>query len=288
MAIRHYYYNGQLKKAIKVFANIFAGMRVRTGLNACGEVDEIEAPIRYGSTDRVASAIAARNTQNALYTLPMMSCYMTGIELAPDRMHGVNTTDRRSYLEQGGVYPDDIKSLRRVMPIPYNLQMELAIHASNTEQAYQILEQIMLLFDYDLQIQFNDAVFDWGKISKVTLTGFGNEEVYPVGTERRMLVWNLTFDFPIWISPPYEIRTEIIQSITLNISDIGGFELEEVDDDGNLVPFDPLVPPAVITPPGTVTPPDITQTYTPQHYDPTAEPCSNDPTVPSINLTFER
>lgn len=287
--IRHYYYNGQLKKAIKVFANIFAGMHVRTGLNACGEYDEIEVPIRYGSTDRVASAIAARNTQNQLYTLPIMSCYMTGIELAPERLHGVNTVDRRTYLEQGAVYPDEVKALRRVMPIPFNLQMELAIHASNTEQAYQILEQLMILFDYDLQVQFNDATFDWGKISKVTLTGLGNEESYPNGTERRIIVWNMTFDFPIWISPPYEVRTDIIQSITVAISDIDNFVLEEIDEDGNLSPFDPLTDRTYTNVPPTVDPANPAQPpYTPQHFDPTAEPCNNDPTTPSINLTHER
>jgi len=262
-------------------------MKVHTGLDACGEIRELEVPIRYGSTDRVASAIGARNTQNQPYTLPMMTCYMTGIELSPDRLHGVNTVDRRTYLEQGGVYPDDVKALRRVMPIPFNLQMELAIHSSNTEQAYQILEQLMILFDYDLQVQFNDATFDWGKISKVTLTGLGNEEVYPTGTERRVLVWNLTFDFPIWISPPYEIRNNIIESISLSISDITDFTLEEIDEDGNLAPFDP-VPPTFVTVPPTVTPVEpLPPPYTPQHFNPAEEACSVDPNTPSINLTHE-
>ena len=36
--------------------------------------------------------------------------------------------------------------------------MELSIYASNTDQMYQILEQILILFDYDLQVQFNDAL----------------------------------------------------------------------------------------------------------------------------------
>ena len=67
--IKGYYYNKQIKTAVMAFANIFAGLTVRTGLNGCGEVDEIEVPIRYGSTDRVASAIASGNTQNAQHTL---------------------------------------------------------------------------------------------------------------------------------------------------------------------------------------------------------------------------
>lgn len=32
----------------------------------------------------------------------MMSCYMTNLELAPDRRHGVNMIDRKSFMKQGG------------------------------------------------------------------------------------------------------------------------------------------------------------------------------------------
>jgi hypothetical protein len=236
--INHFYYNKQLKQAVITFAGIFTGLQVCTGKDGCGEVSFVEVPVRYGSTDRVASAIASGNTQNNLHTLPMMSCYMNGIELAPDRMHGVNQVDRRTYLEQGGVYPNDVKGIRRVMPIPYDLQMELSIYASNTDQMYQILEQILILFDYDLQVQFNDAPFDWAKITRVQLTGIANEETYPVGTDRRILSWNLSFNFPIWISPPMEIREDLIKRVTLTYGDIGSYKFNEYDEDGNLVPFD--------------------------------------------------
>ena len=143
--IKSYYYNQQLKKALIVFANLFSNLRVRTGLNACGEMDEIIVPIHYGAGDRVASAIATGNTQNKLHSLPIMSCYMSGIELAPERKHGHGIVDRRSYLEQGGVFPNDVKFIRRVMPTPYNLNFDLSIYTSNTDQAYQILEQLMII-----------------------------------------------------------------------------------------------------------------------------------------------
>src|ERR1017187_9839113 len=101
MTIRHYYYNQQLKKFILGFANVFTGLQVSGGADCAGNLIQMDVPVRYGSTDRVVAAIGAGNTQNKLHTLPMMSCYMTSLELAPDRMHGVNQTDRRSYLEQG-------------------------------------------------------------------------------------------------------------------------------------------------------------------------------------------
>ena len=212
-------------------------MQVTGGLDGAGNLIMMEVPVRYGSTDRVTAAIASGNTQNKLHTIPIMSAYLSGLELAPDRLHGVNQVDRRAYLEQGGVFPDDVKSIRRVMAIPYNMQMELAIYASNTDQMFQILEQILMLFDYDMQLQFNDASFDWTKIAKLYLRGLQNEENYPMGVDRRMIIWTLQFEMPVWISPPIEVRTDLIQSITLRIGDLDSLTLDEIDADGNLVPF---------------------------------------------------
>jgi hypothetical protein len=235
--IRHYYYAKQLKSCILGFSNVFAGLQVVGGLDGAGNPVVMDVPVRYGSTDRVTAALAAGNTQNKLHTIPMMSSYMTGLELAPDRMHGVNQVNSRNYLEQGGIFPDDLKTMQRVMPIPYNMQMELAIYASNTDQMFQILEQILMLFDYNLQLQFNDAPFDWTRITSLLLTGIQNEENYPMGVDRRVIVWTLNFEMPIWLSPPLQVRTDAIKSIAVRIGDLAALTLDEVDANGNLVPF---------------------------------------------------
>lgn len=247
--IRSYFYNSQLKKFIIGFANIFSGLQVRTGKDGCGEISEINVPIIYGSRDRVVSAIGASNTQNKQYTLPMMACYLVNLEMNPGRMKGTNQTDKRTYLEQGGTFPDDVKAVKRVMPIPYDMQMELSIHTSNTDQMFQILEQILILFDYDLQLQFNDAPFDWGKITSLFLTSINNEENYPTGIDRRVIVWNLQFTMPVWLSPPLEIRNEIIESINLRYGNLDDFNLSEIDENGNINPFtEPWATDSVQTP----------------------------------------
>lgn len=235
--IRSYYYNQSLKKFIVGFANIFSGLQVRTGMDGCGNVSTIDVPIIYGSRDRVVSAIGASNTQNKQYTLPILSCFQTGLEMDPMRIKGLNLVDTRTALEQGGVYPDDVKVIRRVMPIPYNMQMELAIHVSNTDQLYQILEQILILFDYDMQLQFSDAPYDWTKITKLFLLGINNEENYPIGIDRRAIIWTLNFNLPIWLSPPMEVRDEVIKSIHIQLGDLSNFNLTEIGDDGELTPF---------------------------------------------------
>jgi hypothetical protein len=197
----------------------------------------VPVPISYGSKDRVVASIGARNTQNALHSLPIMSAYMTNLELAPDRLKGVNVSDYRTFLKQGGIFPQDVEVIHRVMPIPYDMMMELMVYASNTDQLFQILEQIMLLFDYDLQLQFNDAPFDWTNITSLFLEGTQNEENYPSGTEKRMLMYSFSFRMPIWLSPPAEIRNQIIQQIKLSFGELDDLLINEYDENGNIVPF---------------------------------------------------
>ena len=237
MAITSYYYNKQINRYILQFANVFAGLSVRTGKGADGQITELEVPIVYSSKDRVVASIGAGHTENRLHTLPLMSCYLTGIELAPERRKGVNQMDRRTYMPQGGIFPDDVSVVYRLMPVPYNFSFELNIYASNTDQAWQIVEQLTMLFDPTLELQTSDKNLDWTKISSIELTGLNNEENVPAGTEKRMIIWTLTFTVAAWISAPADIKHNIIQKIILRYGDLGGFTLYEYDENGEPAPF---------------------------------------------------
>jgi len=234
--LSNYFYDGALRTYLLQFCNIFAGMQVATGRGQCGEVEMMSVPITIGSRDRVAAAIAAGNTQNRPFSLPIMAATMNGLALAPTRK-GVGTVDSRVYLPQGGVYPQDLKTVVRYMPIPYMMNVELAIYASNTDQLHQILEQILMLFDPVLQLQKSDSAFDWTKITSVELVGINNQENFPPAGDRRVLNWSLNFDVPIYISPPANIKDEMVKKVIVTIGDLDGFSINEFDEDGNMLPF---------------------------------------------------
>lgn len=235
--IPFYYYDGQIRKYLLQFCNIFAGLKVQTGKGECNEPEFMTVPIRVGSKDRVVAALEAGNTQNKPLSLPMMAASVTGLSLSPNRK-GVGVVDRRVYLPMGGVFPDDLRSVVRVMPIPYIMSVELAIYASNTQQLHQILEQVLVLFDPVLQIQTSDGAFDWTKLVSVELTGINNEENYPPGGDRRIITWSLNFEMPIYISAPLDVRDEIVRKIIIRVGDMDGFQVDEFDENGELVPFE--------------------------------------------------
>lgn len=233
-----YYYNKQINQYIKQFANVFAGVKAMTGKGSDGTITELDVPIIYGSQDRVVASIGAGNTQNRLHNLPIMSCYLTSIDLAPERRKGVNNVDRRTYMKQGGIFPDDVKVAYRIMPIPYNFTFDLSLYVSNTDQAHQILEQFLMLFNPTLQLQINDAAMDWTKISSIELLSINNEENHPSSTEKRMIIWTMSFSVMAWISVPMDIRNNIIETIILRYGDLDKFQLYEYDSNGNPEPFE--------------------------------------------------
>lgn len=235
--IKNFWYDEQLRNYLLQFVAIFQGLLVKTGKGECDESQYITVPCVIGNKDRVVAALMAGNTDNRVFSLPTMSVFMSGLELAPERRKVQAHVDQRVTMRTGGVFPDDLTVVKRVPPVPYNMTIELSIYASNTMQLHQILEQILVLFNPDLQIQKSDAPFDWTKITKVELTGISNEENYPASQDKRMIVWTLTFEVPIFLSVPMGVKDDLVRKVIIQIGSLDTMVVNEVDENGELTPF---------------------------------------------------
>ncbi|MGZ8924244.1 MAG: tail sheath stabilizer and completion protein [Nitrososphaeraceae archaeon] len=222
MAIQHngYWYKAQIVCYINQFMSIFEGLQVQIGKRNTDEEQLIPVNIRYGHMDKVVAALMAENTQNKPIKLPAMSAYMSGFKLAMDRAAGVGTERRNTYVEVGGLVPDDMKVIHQRKPLPYDLSMDLYIFASNTNQHLQILEQILPLFDPSLNIQISDAPFDWTRLTHVELTDIILDTNYPIGVDRRIVHSTLKFTMPIWLDIPAVVRRDFIERIYLRIGTV--------------------------------------------------------------------
>ncbi len=224
-SLDNYFYAGQIRKAQIQFAAIFSELRVKIGKNDFkSQTDMITVPVKMGSMDRVVASIMASNTQNKPISVPAIATNMLGVEPAWDYIKGSNQQARHTAFPVGGTLPDDGKVIYKLMPFPWLLNMEAAIIASNEYQHQQMLEQILLLFNPDLQIQFSDGYNDWSKISKVELTGVGLDTPYPLDAERRLITTTLNFQVLCYLSPPFNVRDNYIKKIKLRISELNRTE----------------------------------------------------------------
>ena len=231
-SVGHYFYDGQIRKILVQFAAVFSELQVAIGKNGFDSATNlITVPIKLGTADRVVAAIMAGNTQNKPIRLPALAAQMTGMDLALDYVKGSNQVSRDTTFPVGGTLPDDGKVIYKYMPFPYWIDMELALIASNEYQHQQMLEQILLLFNPDLQIQISDVYQDWTKITHIELTGI--ETPYPSDTERRVITSNLQFRVLCYLSPAINVKDNYIKKIKLRIASMKfdeTFEEFQLDD----------------------------------------------------------
>jgi len=223
--LNEYYYQEQIRKYLIQFMAIFSGLQVSVGeSSAKRDTNLIRVPIIHGSKDRVVGAILASNSPNIPTKLPALNSHITGIQIATDRMKGQGTTHTHTTFPRGGVFPDDIKTVNKLMPIPYHFQTELNILTSNLKHKYEILEQIFLLFRPDLRFNTSDDYNDWTALNEVKLNNISLEENYPQGSESRVLSTSLEFQFLAYMSAPAQITENNIQKIQVRLKALEGNE----------------------------------------------------------------
>jgi len=220
--LSNYYSQNQIKKYLIQFMSIFSGLQVSVGKNDFNSQSNlIRVPVVHGSKDRVVAHILARNSPNVPVKLPLLSVRFTDMELAVDRMAGMRTVDATVAFPRGGVFPDDLKTVHRLKPIPWRIKGEVNVLTSNLHHQYEILEQIALIFDPDLIIYTSDDPHDHTSINRVSLLSVDNEENYPAGQERRILSISFSFQIDAWISAPVEVKEDLIAKIKVRIQNIG-------------------------------------------------------------------
>lgn len=232
MAIRKdgYYYNHQLRSYILQFMAIFTGLQVMTGKTDTRDEQLISVPIHYGDPDRVVAAIMADNTQNKPIRLPTMSAYVRSIELDQQHWHGLGVERRETFTPVGGLVPDDVRVIKQRMPLQCVLGMDLYIYASNSDQYFQMIEQILPLFNPSLTIQTSDGPFDMTRLTKVELTGgVQSDSPFPTGQSRRIIQRSMQFTMPIWIDTPAEVRKEFIEKIYIRVGAVSTAAQESED-----------------------------------------------------------
>lgn len=228
-----FFYDEQIRRFLLQFARIFNNFEVEYGRNEEGTNHTlIRVPVRYGDSSRQVSTVMQNNSPNFLPSTPLMTFYITGLDYDRPRMQEPNFVGkmnvRQRYYDtatdtyettQGNAF-----TIERLMPVPYSLTINLDIWTSNTNQKFQLLEQIIPLFNPALEIQGTDNFIDWTSLTVVELVSskFSSKTI-PVGTEDPIDIATLTFKIPIWISSPAKVKKlGVVERIVASVFDANG------------------------------------------------------------------
>jgi hypothetical protein len=244
-----YFYDKQIRKYIQQFIRLFGGFDVQMGVNDQKMPIYQTVPVRYGDTNRMASHITRENSENVINTVPFIACYVTSLDMAPERRMNQQHVDKVQVYEKArdevtGEYTEEVGNrytVERHMPVPYNLTMNCDIWTSNTDQKLQLLEQIMVLFNPTLNIHTTDNPLDWSSLAYVEMknsqwssrsVGASVDDIIDVST--------LTFEMPIFINPPAKLKqqkliyTVINQLYSLDDVNLDAFDAKEAFDTSSL------------------------------------------------------
>jgi len=217
-----HFYDGQIRRYITQLIRLLSNFSYKDGDGALRQV-----PVMYGNITRQVAHIIRDNSENKLPSVPRMAAYVTNLEMDRTRIADASFVSKihireRAYDSNNKEYLNTQGknvTVERLMPTPYTLTMTVDMWTSNTEQKLQIMEQIMMLFNPSLEIQTTDNYVDWTSLSVVELTNISfASNTIPTGTETEIDVASMTFQMPIYISPPTKVKklgviTHIITSI---------------------------------------------------------------------------
>jgi hypothetical protein len=228
-----FFYDEQIRRFLLQFARIFNNFQVEYGRNEEGTNHTlIRVPIKYGDWSRQAQTVVQNNSAGFMPSVPQMTFYISGLDYDRPRMQEPYHVSKiavrqRTYdtatdsyeVTQGNAF-----TIERLMPVPYKLTIKLDIWTSNTNQKFQLLEQMLTLFNPALEIQSTDNYIDWTSLSVVELESSNwSTRSIPVGTENPIDISTLTFTLPIWISAPAKVKKlGVVERIVASVFDANG------------------------------------------------------------------
>lgn len=221
-----YFYDAQIRRYLLQFMRIFKEFKVSEGKRD-GVTYYNKTPVRYADMSRMVAHILKKGSENMVNSTPFMACSIQSLLIARDRTQDPMLVDtmqvsEREYNTGTASYTADQGNLyttKKMMPVPYNLTLNVDVWTGNTDQKLQLLEQVLVLFNPSLQLQQNSNPLDWTQLFEVELTDIQwSSRSVPAGVDETIDVATLTFVLPVWINPPAQVkRQKIINTIHANV-----------------------------------------------------------------------
>ena len=209
-----YSYHEIIKKTVVGFGTLFNNIERRRTSGAKTEV--MKVPLAYGPKQKFLARLRQlgdlSTRDQAQITLPRISFEITGIQydatrkVAPTQFirHTSGSTTNKGF-----------------MPIPYNINFELAILAKNQDDSLQILEQILPFFQPSFNITMNLVpALGEKRDYPITLTDVQYDDQYEGDYDtRRTLIYTLQFIAKTYLYGPVQDKSgEVIKKAIVDYS----------------------------------------------------------------------
>ena len=192
-----YFYHEILRKTVIGFGTLFNNINIRHKDASGTNFSVMKVPLAYGPMQKFLARIQQQPDleREIAITLPRLSFEMQGIQYDPTRKTGIAQT----FLAKSGTTAKKV-----YMPVPYNVGFELSIMAKLSDDALQILEQIVPYFQPSFNITINliDSIGE-KKDVPIVLESINYSDQYEGSFDtRRTIIYTLAFTAKTYLFGP--------------------------------------------------------------------------------------
>lgn len=201
----------QIERYIGQFMRVFSGFQVQDGVERNNQLLTKRVPVVYGNMSRIVATILNKRDFLTNNRIPMIAANMISLEPDPNNKRSPHHVDIRNVKSPNGAVLNQLSGPAFIM------NMELSVYASSTTELFEIVEQILLIFNPRVAIQTSSDLYDSNYITDIALTSIQPEIQYPMGTEQPIVTMSMTFELPIRLKYPRGFSDNIIEQIIANV-----------------------------------------------------------------------
>ena len=207
------FYHETIRKVIVSFGTMFNNISLVRKDNSGVAIQAMKVPLAYGPREKFLVRLNedADLTKQVAITLPRIGFEIKNLSYDPTRK--LNRVQQFKKVKGANTQQLDAQ----YMPVPYNLELELYIMAKQSDDALQIVEQILPYFQPDYTLTLND-MSDMGikRDVPVILNGISYEDDYQGDfTTRRALIYTLLFTAKFYLYGPVT-SSKVIKTVQVD------------------------------------------------------------------------
>ena len=207
------FYHETIRKVVVAFGTMFNNIQLVRRDNDGKVVQSMKVPLAYGPRQKFLVRLAEDPdlTKQVAVTLPRIGFEIADLSYDPSRK--LNRVQKFKKTKSG-----NSKTLEtQFMPVPYNVSFSLYILSKNSDDALQIVEQILPFFQPEYTLTINDMA-DMGikRDVPIVLNGITYEDDYDGDfASRRSLIYTLNLTAKFYLYGPVT-STSIIKTVQVD------------------------------------------------------------------------
>ena len=206
------FYHETIRKVVIGFGTLFNDIHITRKDSSGNVAQSMKVPLAFGPKQKFLVRLREDPsiTKSVAITLPRI-----GFEIGSISYDPVRKLNKIQKVKKAGSSGNKVDT--QYMPVPYNIDFELYAMAKNSEDALQIVEQILPYFQPEYTITINDIVQMSNKRDvPIVLTGINYEDNYEGEfAERRAIIYTLSFTAKAYLYGPV-ISGQVITKVQVD------------------------------------------------------------------------